>query len=154
MKMPVATPNSDADQLQTQVDDETYEELTALAGQRVLFATVWEDSLADALAELPAVDKGPSGVDLDLYLQDGVYFELYGAHCYPDLDAKPIGDQTAVERHLASLVGTGLWLGEVAVDEDDGLVLVLTQSHQPILYLQVGAWILNEWEELPEGTAP
>jgi hypothetical protein len=109
--------------------------------------------LADALADLPEAALGPAGVDLDLYLQDGVYFELYSTYCYTDLDAEPVADQRAVERHLAQLLAAGLWLGEIAVDEEDGLVLVLTRQHQPVLYCQVGAWILDGWEELPEGAA-
>jgi len=39
---------------------------------------------------------------------------------------------------------------EVAVDEEDGLVLVLGRGDQPDIYLQVGAWLLDEWEELPD----
>jgi hypothetical protein len=144
---------SDADQFYTTVDDETYEELSALAGQRIVHLAVWEDSLADALADLPEAGLGPAGVDLDLYLQDGVYFELYSTYCYTDLNAEPLADQRAVERQLAPLLAAGLWLGEIAVDEEDGLVLVLTRQHQPVLYCQVGAWLLDGWEELPEEAA-
>jgi hypothetical protein len=32
--------------------------------------------------------------------------------------------------------------------------LVLAQRHQPVMYLQVGAWLLDEWEELPDSDAP
>jgi hypothetical protein len=45
-------------------------------------------------------------------------------------------------------------LEEIAVDEDDGLVLVIAARHRPELYLQVGAWLLDEWEELPDLSEP
>lgn len=151
--MPIQTPQSGDDQLYTQVDDELYDELATLAGQRIAYAAVWEDSLADALADLPGAVEGPPAVDLDLYLQDGVYFELYGTVCYPDLDADPLPSQEVIEQQLQALIQEGLWLGEVAVDEEDGLVLVLTRNHRPVLYLQVGAWILDEWDELPDEAA-
>jgi hypothetical protein len=152
--MPVSTPQpNDTDGPFTQVDDEQYDDLVELEGQKIVHAAVWEDALADALADLPDTGNGPAGVDMDLYLKDGVYFELYGTFCYPTLEQEPILDQGLVESRLAALIGSGLWLEEIAVDEEEGLVLVLAQNHQPRLYVQVGAWLLNEWEELPDGAA-
>ncbi|RIK52886.1 MAG: hypothetical protein DCC57_09210 [Chloroflexi bacterium] len=152
--MPVSTPQpNDADGPFTQVDDEQYNNLVELEGQKVVHAAIWEDALADALAGLPGVNDGPAGVDIDLYLKDGVYFELYGVFCYPTLDQDPILDRAALESQLAALIATGLWLEEIAVDEDEALVLVLAQNHRPRLYVQVGAWLLDEWEELPDGAA-
>ena len=51
-------------------------------------------------------------------------------------------------------MSAGAVLEEIAVDEDDGLVLVLGLKRQPVFYLQVGAWLLDEWEELPDLSTP
>jgi hypothetical protein len=152
--MPVSTPQpNDTDGPFIHLDDEQYTELIGLEGQAVVHAAVWEDALADALADLSDAAHESAGVDIDLYLKDGVYFELYGTFCYPSLDEEPIVDHAALESHLAALIRAGLRLAEVAADEDEGLVLVLGQEQRPRLYIQVGAWLLNEWEELPDGAA-
>lgn len=149
--MPVRTPPPDESEGPfTRVDDEQYDDLVELEGQQVVFAAVWEEALADALADLPGTEDGPAGVDLDLYLQDGVYFELYSSFCYPTLDDDPILGQAAVEALIKPLIRDGLWLEEIAVDDDEALVLVLAQRHQPRLYVQAGAWLVEEWEELPD----
>ena len=51
---------------------------------------------------------------------------------------------------LATLVKSGARLNDIAVDEDDGLILVIGASGGQTLYLAVGAWLLAEWDELPE----
>jgi hypothetical protein len=56
--------------------------------------------------------------------------------------------ETASER-LAAIARQGAVLQEVAVDEDDQLVLVLSYSGGKQLYLPVAAWLLEEWDELP-----
>jgi hypothetical protein len=155
--MPISEPADDSGQLYTRVDDEQYNELSELNGQPIVHVAVWEEGLADSIG-LPGNagkqgadgDDGEVAADIDLYLRDGVYFELYGTLCYTDLDAPPLSDLAQIEQRLQRLVKAGLVLEEVAVDEEDGLVLVLGQRHQPVLYLQVGAWLLDEWEELPE----
>ena len=136
------------EQLFTTVDDDTYAELEQLAGEQVVHAEVWEDSLGDALEERGGPPTEPA-FDLDLYLEGGVYFELYGVACYSDLDGTPLAERDALERRLLSLVKQGVTLGEVAVDEDDALVLVLARGDLPLLYLAVGGWLLEEWDELP-----
>jgi hypothetical protein len=157
--MPTSETSGEEGQLYTHVDDEQYEELSTLNGQRVLFASVWEEGLADSLASINPATPGATNIsdevaaDIDLYLADGVYFELYGTLCYTDLDAPPLVDLAQIEGRLQRLVKAGVEL-EVAVDEEDGLVLLLAQHHKPVLYLQVGAWLLDEWEELPEASTP
>lgn len=136
------------DQLFMTVDDETYAELEQLAGEKVVHAEVWEDSLSDALEERGGPPTDPA-FDLDLYLEGGVYFELYGVTCYADLDGAPLADRDALERALHKIVKQGATLGEVAVDEEDALVLVLTVGDLSLLYLVVGGWLLEEWDELP-----
>ncbi len=137
----------------TEVDDELYQELAELTGQRVAHISVWEESVLDAIQptdlELDVEPAGQAHFDLDLYLADGVYFELYGTLCYPSLEEEPRTGLEAVSTWLAHLVHGGLWLEEVAVDEENALVLVLARQHRPVCYLVVGAWLLAEWEELP-----
>ena len=155
--MPISEPRGNEGQLYTHVDDEQYDELSELNGQPIVYAAVWEEGLADSLAgtvQSAATSSDEVAADIDLYLRDGVYFELYGTICYTDLDAPPLRDLTQIEEQLQALVNAGGELAEVAVDEEDGLVLVLGQRHHPVLYLQVGAWLLDEWEELPDPSSP
>lgn len=139
--------------LLTSVDDELYDELNELVGQRVAHVVLWEESLADALAgEVAETEIDPerqTTFDLDLYLDEGVYFELYGVSAFVDLDAPPITGADSMARLLLTAVDRGVWLEEIAVDEEDNLVLILGRQGVPTLYLTVGGWLLEEWEELP-----
>jgi hypothetical protein len=144
------TPN-----LYTTVDDDLYAELQELIEQRIVRVEVWEESLTDALAEesaSPASSQADQQTvfDLDLYLEDGIYFELYGAACLPTPEADPLQGLTTVANHLEKLVTRGLWLVDVAVDENDALVLVLGVDNQAQLYLVVSGWLLEEWDELTD----
>lgn len=152
--MPISEPRNSEGQLYTQVDDEQYDELSELNGQPIVHAAVWEEGLADSLAPADGnVATDEVAADIDIYLRDNVYFELYGTICYTDLDAAPLNDLAKIEAKLLDLVKAGALLEEIAVDEEDGLVLVLAKNHRPLLYLQVGAWLLDEWEELPDAAA-
>lgn len=135
----------------TMVDDETYDELSELAGQRVVHVALWEDSLADALAESTTDPAQQAAFDLDLYLDDGVFFEMYGVTCFDDPDGDPWQGQAAAQARFAALVGGRAHLAEIAVDEDDGLVLVVEDGDGAPVFLAVGAWLADEWDELPEG---
>ena len=138
----------------TAVDDELYDELSELVGQKVVFVAVWEDSLADALGSATAAPDDAADdtfqFDIDLYLADGVFFELYGTQCFSDLDAAPWRGLEKCSRQLVSLLNRGLWLEEVAVTEEDDLVLVLGQAGNPLVYFNVGGWLIEEWDELPD----
>lgn len=145
-------PERDADFLfYSSVDDELYEELSQLVGEEVAHIGIWEDSLGDSLPGEEAGRGGaPTGAfDIDLYLADGVYFELYGVMVYDDPDADPYQESEVLESRVRRLLANGCTLGEVAVDEEDALVLVLNQGKKPALYLAVGGWVLEEWDELP-----
>lgn len=136
--------------LMTTVDDETYDELVTLIEQRIVHIALWEDSLADGLADRPADPAVQDTFDIDLYLEDGVYFELYGVACFDDPDAEAWNGLATTGTRLATLVKSGARLNDIAVDEDDGLILVLEASGGKTIYLAVGAWLLAEWDELPE----
>lgn len=144
--------------LNTSLDDDLFVELTELLNQKIVSYSLWDESLADELdSELEsAPDDAESSsddtplVDLDLYLEGGVYFEMYGVACFPDLESEPLANWFLIESTLARLVHNGVWLDDVAVDDDEQLVLVLTHQHQAVLYLVVGGWLIDEWEELPD----
>jgi hypothetical protein len=149
--MPIPEPDHDiSDQFHTRVDDELYNELSALEGERIEYTAVWEESVVDALADAAPTETLPGAADIDLYLACGVYFELFGVYCYTGLDDPPLDDLDRIEEKLTGLVKAGATLGEIAVDDEDALILVLLHDAQPALYLHVGAWILAEWEELPD----
>jgi hypothetical protein len=146
MPAPRRDEQTDAD-IRYTVDDETFDELADLAGEHIAGVAVWEDSITQALGE---GEMTGGAVDLDVYLESGVYFELYGVLCYPDLDSEPLSGTAAIDGQFAALVCQGLTLAEIAVDDEDSLVLVLGADNRPILYLNAGAWTLDEWEELPD----
>ena len=158
--MPISEKPRDEGQLYTSVDDEQYNDLSELNGQPVVHVGVWEEGLAESMASTnsgyAAADDGTEegvAADIDLYLRDGVYFELYGTLCYTDLDAAPLADLGEIEQQLQQQLKAGLKLLEIAVDEEDGLVVILGRGKNPLFYLQVGAWLLDEWEELPESAS-
>lgn len=131
------------------VDDELYDELAELVGQQIVHIAVWEDSMVDALIAPTDDEPQAPSFDMDLYLEGGVYFELYGVSVYPDPSADPWTDRVDVEQRMAAIVRAGGALGEVAVDEADALVLVLFEADKPAAYLAIGGWLLEAWDELP-----
>lgn len=133
----------------TTVDDEMYDELADLTGQKIVHIELWEDALGDTLDDAPTDPTARIAVDLDLYLDGGVYFELYGVVCFPNPEADPLVGFSRIEEQLTGLVKQELWLDEVAVDEENALVFVLSQHHQPQLYLMIDGWTFAEWDELP-----
>jgi hypothetical protein len=134
--------------LYTTVDDELYAELSELAGQKLVYVAVWEDSLADALEEEEVDPEVQDTFDIDLYLADGAYFELYSVSCFDELDGSPwVGLEKA--SRLAGLAGRSSTLEEIAVDEQEQLVIVLRQGDGKRIYLAVAAWLIEEWDELP-----
>lgn len=137
-------------ELYTTVSNKLYDDLSVLTGQRVAHVVVWEESLADAIEHVEVDMDEQATFDLDLYLTDGVYFELYGVVCYQDPSADPLVGWDETGRILLSLVNRGIWLDEIAVDDEDQLVLILSHQRQPALYMVVGGWLLEEWDELPD----
>jgi hypothetical protein len=135
--------------LYTTVDDELYDELAQLTGQAVVYVEVWEDSLSSALEAEEEAAEQQASFDIDLYLSDGAYFELYSATCYDDLDGEPWVGLAEVSRKLTAAAKLKAVLEEVAVDEEDQLVLVLRYGGGRHVYLPVAAWLLEEWDELP-----
>lgn len=136
--------------LYTTVDDELYAELSELAGQKIVYVAVWEDSLAGVLEEEEVDPEVQDSFDVDLYLADGAYFELYSVTCIDSLDGEPWVGLEATTTRLAGLPRRNASLEEVAVDEQEQLVLVLRYGDGKRVYIVVAAWLLEEWDELPE----
>lgn len=134
----------------TTVSDEMFEELLTLVGEKVLNFTLWDESLADALTGEETAADEQTVADIDLFLEGGVYFELYGAAFYTDPSEAPLAGSATIQQKLSTLINSGLWLDEFAFDEDEQLVLVLGQNKQPIFYVVIGGWTMDEWDELPE----
>ena len=147
--------------LYTVVDDDLFEEVAELTGDRIVHVVIWDDSLSDALDEEETVPEEQQTFDLDLYLEGGAYFELYEVNVYEDPAEDFLTGRDVVGRTLLSFINRGLWLDELAVDDDELLVLILGEGHTPEeyeaqsllpdLYLQVGGWLVDEWDELPDG---
>ena len=140
----------------TRVSDALYEDLTELCGQRIIHTHLWEDSLADSLEESNEGDTGNSidtderiFFDLDIYLEDGIYFELLGTLCYPSLEDEPFMSEKAVRKILRIVIESEACLDQVGMGEDEELVLVLGRPSQAMLYLAVNGWLVADWEELP-----
>lgn len=133
----------------SRVDDEQFVELSGLCAQRIVHATVWDETLLVGLDRSAAETWTQDTFDVDLYLGDGVYFELFGVCCFPAPDAEPWLGYEVVSERLRRLIVGGAWLDEVAIDEEENLILILARRRQPVLYLAVSAWCLHEWEELP-----
>jgi len=136
--------------LYTEVDDELYDEIAGLAGEKIVHIEVWEESMGDVLDDDDEPIPSQNAFDIDLYLEGGVYFELYSTLCFVTVESEPLEGLETIQTRMATLAKQGVWLEEVAVDEENALILVLGQQHQPQLYLLIGAWTVGEWDELPD----
>ena len=135
----------------TTVDDEMYDDIADLTGQKIVHLEIWDEVLQDTLEGSPTDPVTQTAVDMDLYLDGGIYFELYGVLCFPDPAQEPLVGFQTIQQQLTKLVKQELWLDEVAVDEEDALVFVLSRQHQPQMYLMIEGWSFAEWDELPGG---
>ena len=155
-------PTKDIAELYTSVSNELYDELAELEGQEITRIVVWEESLLEELAEQLDVDVEDFDVavqkaagtrtafDLDLYVEGGLYLELYATFCYPTLDSDPLRGFNETQALIARLVDQGLTLDEVAVDEDDQLVLALATieaAADAALYFVVSGWSIDAWSD-------
>jgi hypothetical protein len=119
--------------LLTSVDDETYDELAALIGERIVHVALWEDSLADALAER----TGETPTSKPPLTSTSTWKTASTSRCTaspvlttPDADAwRGLGARPAPGWPRSSQARAQL--GDVAVDDDDGLVLVITTPRGP-----------------------
>jgi len=137
-------------EMSTRLTDEIYEQLEEdVIGEKVVGLALWEESLADEEESVPEADERQV-FDLDLYLENNVYFELYGVLFFTDQDGDPLQGLDQIGTIVAELTDKGVWLDEIAATDEDEMVLILSQNHEPKLYLSVGGWTLNEWDTLPD----
>lgn len=147
------TPEDDGDgfEMNTRLTDELYEDMEeSVVGEKVVGLALWEESLADDEEDVPESDERQV-FDLDLYLENNLYFELYGVLFFADQDGEPLQGLDQIGTIVSELTDKGVWLDEIAATDDDELVLILSQNHEPKLYLSVGGWTLDEWDTLPDG---
>ncbi len=132
------------------VTDELYDELVEnLEGEKVVGLALWEESIADEEGE--TVDPNQREVfDMDLYLENNLYLELYATYVFQDPEKDPLRGLDQIGKIFSSLIEGDLWLDEVAATEDNDLVLILSRNHQPQIFLNVGGWSIEEWETLPD----
>lgn len=136
--------------LHTEVTDEELAMLEGLTGQELTSMVLVTESLVYAdeeYVETPEEDR--FFFDCDLYFADHHLLELYGASLYEDVDSDPVTGMERIEDMLTELFEEGGTLTEVARDDEDGLVLVLS-SHDDSLLVAVSGWYLDSWEELPD----
>lgn len=138
------------DIFQTQLTEESYAQLAELEGAAIVGVGIWEGSVADVLEEEIPDNEARSVVDLDLYLEDNVLLELYGTVLYPSPETDALVGLTAIENALVKLIDSDGILREVAQSEDEALVLILSANRQLTLYAVVSAWVVDEWDDLPE----
>lgn len=136
--------------LLTELTDEAYDELAGLEGSAVVGLSFWDSSLADELEEGPVEAERRTLIDLDLFLEDNVTLELYGAALLTSPESEPIVGMKALEEALVAMVDRESILDEVAETEDKSPVFVFAADDQITLIITVGAWAISEWEELPE----
>jgi hypothetical protein len=137
-------------QLNTELTDEAYEELAGLEGSVVIGVSFWDSSLADETEEEEVAPEQRMLIDLDMYLEDNVALELYGAALYTSPESEPLVGMPALEQALMAMVDQESVLDEVAETDDGGLVLVFAADGEITLLISVGAWTVSEWDELPE----
>lgn len=138
------------DELQTELTDESYAELAQLEGATVLAMAFWESSLVDELEEQAPSAEERTVVDLDIYLDDYALLELYGASLYTTDQGEPVMGVAAIEDALMDLADSESVLSEVAQTDDGSLALIFAADEQIQLIITVSAWVISEWEELPE----
>jgi hypothetical protein len=136
--------------LQTELTEEAYEELAASEGAAIAGLTYWTASLADELEDETPTAEDRQVIDLDIYLDDNTLLELFGASLFRSEAAEPITGMEALEAALIDLAESEAILDQVAETDGGDLALVFSVDDQPRLILVVGAWSVDDWDELPE----
>jgi hypothetical protein len=132
------------------VTEELYNDLVdTVEGEKVAGLALWEESLADDEGAEVSPDERDV-FDMDLYLENHRYLEIFAAYVFTDPEGDALRGLDQLGKMFSRLIERGLWLDEIAVTEDDELVLILSRNQQPQLYLNVGGWTVETWETLPE----
>jgi len=130
--------------------DALWEEMASLEGATVMSLVVWDSSLVDEILDDAATDESRVYVDFELYLEDNVLLELYGAAVLSDQESDALVGLDAIGEALSNLAAEGAAIREVCADQEGNLVLILASESGASLFVPVSAWLESTWETLPE----
>ncbi len=135
-----------------ELDEESEEQLNDLLGRVVLTMALWEEPLVTALEEEDA-DLLKDLVDLDVYFEDHALLELYSALVYTDDSQPPVSGVDRIADTLARQVEKGIYLGEIAEEEETGALIFIFHNRKgrEVLLILADGWAVDEWDTLPEG---
>ncbi|NUQ38159.1 MAG: hypothetical protein HUU23_10235 [Caldilineales bacterium] len=130
--------------------DDLWEAMAPLEGAAVTSLVIWDSSLVDESLEGPITDETRVYVDFELYLEDHILLELYGAAVLPDENSEALVGLDAIGEALSALAAEGAVIQEICADQEEGMVLVLTSESGASLFVAVTAWLQTTWDTLPE----
>ncbi len=142
--------SKDEPQTHFKLTDELWEELSELEGLAIASLVVWDSSLVDDSLDDPVTDENRIYVDFELYLEDRQLLEVYGAAVLKDETSDAMVGFDTIGRMLGRLAEHGALIKEIAVDQDEGLILILQDHKNRRLLTPVTAWLLTTWDTLPE----
>lgn len=140
----------DEENIQFQLTDELWAEMQALEGLPISSIIVWDSSLIDDSLEHPVSDEERVFVDCELYLANQTLLELYGVAFLEDEAGEALVGLDAINAVLEHLTSTGVFLQEVAADQEDRLVLTIGNEAGEFVLAAVTAWLETSWDTLPE----
>ena len=133
--------------------DELWQEMVDLEGLPIAAITVWDSSLVDESMPEAVTDKNRVFVDIDIFLANQTKLEIYGVMVAMDGAEMPIIGLDAIGDTVSQHTQEGAAIHEIASDEEDTMVLVISNEAGALLTLAVAAWLEDVWEELPEEEA-
>ncbi len=136
--------------IHTDLDEESEEQLDDLIGRIVLTMALWEEPLVTALQE-EAEDLAGDLVDLDIYFEDHALLELYSVLVFTDDSQPPLSGVHHISNTLARLVEKGIYLGEIAEEEETQAPIFIFHNRKgrEVLLLLADGWSVDEWDTLP-----
>ena len=140
----------DSEQINFELTDELWEELIELEGAPIASLVVWDSSLVDDSLDDPVTDENRIYVDFEIYLDDQILLELYGAAVLKDESSDALIGFDNIGRALSRLTGKGALIQEIAADQEERLVLILQNQNGEKLLTPITAWLLSSWDVLPE----
>ncbi len=140
----------DTEQINFKLTDELWEELVELEGASIASLVVWDSSLVDDSLDDPVTDENRIYVDFELYLDDQILLELYGAAVLINESSDALVGFDNIGRVLSHLAEKGALIQEIAADQEERLVLILQSREGKRLLTPITAWLLASWDALPE----
>ncbi len=136
--------------IHTDLDEESEEQLDELLGSIVLTMALWEEPLVTALGE-EAQDLAGHLIDLDIYFEDHALLELYSALVFTDDTQPPLSSVNHIADTLARHVEKGIYLGEIAEEEETGAPIFIfhNRKDREVLLILADGWEVDTWDTLP-----